>query len=959
MSFRLVFFTLFVFALGAQAESRAERVAARSGHWHDRMDYGPALASTVKLGEEYVLKGLVVRIGKERRSVLYDTEMLSFNAAWRGFLSFSGTPWNGQHGGNPSPQGPVDFVGTLGPGWAKEGSFEDGRSEDFGPLPRAHAKYRGHYRNGDDVVLVYTVGDTEVLESPSFENGAYARTFNIAESATALTLRVANAPGAAVSLAGETVEAAAPKTVTLQPGVNIITDRVTGEWKDLAMGGPSKKDLVKEARVIRGKPHNKAGAEDGLLVRLYDGIPAKSDDDTRRSTWFDGDSHAFVVDLGKAVDVARINTFSWHRSDRSPQRYTVLASLDKKEWTELAKVDTRKLGNGGKHGSSIVHSEGKIGHFRYLRWLGPKATHGCFFSEIDVFGADQELPAIRVPGAPSGKPMQVALVGGPEGATLRSPQAGVVLLDIPAGKNLKFKVLMGGSVDASKASAARDLRTLTTGGERQWPETISVKTQPARPGDGPYVTDFVPLPEENPWQSKIRFGGFDFFADGTRAAACTWNGDVWIVEGLAGDTISSVTWRRYAAGLFETIGLKIVDDVVYVTGKDQITRLHDLNGDGEADFYECFNNDIMITDNFHEFTFGLQTDAAGDFYFAKGAPVNRGGRGFSRTHAHHGTVYKVSKDGKSSEVWASGLRAPNGLGVGPNGEVTTGENEGTFVPACKINWMPKGSFAGVCHPGNGRTFEEGYDTPLCWLPMNVDNSGGGQVWTPDDRWGLPAGELLHLSYGRSAVYRAFIQDAGERPQGGVTKLPFKLGSSAMRGRFNPKDGQLYVIGFRGWQTNAARECGFQRVRYVGKPIPAPSGFVVNKDGVTLSFDQPLDKELAEDIESYDIRIWNYVWGPQYGSAHFSVLKPDEAALAEALKRESKAGGTRGANVAAAKFKGDPLPVSAATLAADGKSVTLTVPNIQPVMQMKIAMDLETADGDEIITDIYNTIHQLP
>ncbi|MDP4855483.1 MAG: hypothetical protein NWR20_05315 [Schleiferiaceae bacterium] len=47
-----------------------------------------------------------------------------------------------------------------------------------------------------------------------------------------------------------------------------------------------------------------------------------------------------------------------------------------------------------------------------------------------------------------------------------------------------------------------------------------------------------------------------------------------------------------------------------MTCRDQIARLKDLNGDGETDFIECFNDDAQVTEHFHEFAMGLQTDAA-------------------------------------------------------------------------------------------------------------------------------------------------------------------------------------------------------------------------------------------------------------------------------------------------------------------------------------------------------------
>ena len=763
----LTLFILMGFLFTTLAADRAERVANRKGKWFDKMDFGPALGTHVGLKNEVILKGQVIRLGAdEAHSAIYDTEMLSFNGAVKGFLKLEGTPWNGKHGGFPKALKNIILTSGIGPGWAKNGSFEDPRKKPYGPLPKEWAKYKGQYRNGDNVVLSYTVGSASVSEMASFETfkgvSAITRTLNIPQANEKMTVMIVKGASGKASILGQ------------------------------------------------------------------------------------GDAPVSIAIAGKGLKLR-------------------------------------------KDGDNIV-------------------------------------------------------------------------ADIDAGtKNISAKIIMSFEGDLNKAvkdwPASAKLSDLTKGGALQWPGEIAVKGN-IGPNRGPYSTDEIPLPpSNNPWASNIRFSGFDFFSNGSSAAICSWNGDVWVVTGID-SKLQNLKWKRYAAGLFETLGVKIVDDVVYVTGKDQITRLHDLNKDGEADYYENFNNDIMITENFHEFTFDLQTDKEGNFYLAKGSPVKAGGRGFGKTHENHGVVFKVSKDGSKSEVVGNGLRAPGGMGVGPNGEITTGENEGTFVPACKINWVTKNSFSGVIHPGNGRTMEQGYDNPLCWLPMYIDNSGGGQVWVDNDKWGPYNGDLLHLSYGRSKIYKVMKQDIEGGVQGGVFELPIMLTSSAMRGRFNPVDKQLYVAGFRGWQTNAAKESALQRIRYNGKKVATPKEMKVTKDGVYITFTQKLDKELAEDKGSYSIKWWNYLWSPQYGSAHFSVNNPDKEAMKKAMGKESKAGGTRGSKVAKPSFAGDDVPLASAKLLEDGKTVFLKIPGIRPVMQMEISLDVETVEGEEIITKIYNSIYKL-
>ncbi|NNE90531.1 MAG: hypothetical protein HKN23_02695, partial [Verrucomicrobiales bacterium] len=97
-----------------------------------------------------------------------------------------------------------------------------------------------------------------------------------------------------------------------------------------------------------------------------------------------------------------------------------------------------------------------------------------------------------------------------------------------------------------------------------------VKTQ-IQPGTetGPFAVDVLTVPDAdlNPHQSWMRTSGFDFYPDGKRAAVCTWMGDVWMVEGI--DQLKGeLTWKRICSGLFQPLGLKIVDGSIYVTCRD-------------------------------------------------------------------------------------------------------------------------------------------------------------------------------------------------------------------------------------------------------------------------------------------------------------------------------------------------------------------------------------------------------
>src|SRR5262249_53435813 len=153
-----------------------------------------------------------------------------------------------------------------------------------------------------------------------------------------------------------------------------------------------------------------------------------------------------------------------------------------------------------------------------------------------------------------------------------------------------------------------------------------------------FAVDTIEPPFENPWKALLFFGGHDFTPDGS-ALLCTMEGDVWRVEGLD-DRLDQVRWRRIASGPHQAPGLGVVDGVPHVLGRDQITRLHDLNGDGETDYYECMSNAYRTSPAGHDFTCGLQRDAEGRFYTVSGKQG----------------LLRISADGRSVEVLATGFR---------------------------------------------------------------------------------------------------------------------------------------------------------------------------------------------------------------------------------------------------------------------------------------------------------------
>ena len=625
--------------------------------------------------------------------------------------------------------------------------------------------------------------------------------------------------------------------------------------------------------------------------------------------------HAFREGLGGPPDVAGKVLFS----TRPLPGWAIGDDLNDPRPDKLGPMPREWGRYGGLyvHGGRVVLSY-TVGDCPVLDM--PLVGDDGVISRVFDVGPSSRPMTLRV--AECGTGTEIRLIDPPSGARLETERfLGVVLPPRERTALFKVEVHPGPSTttDSHPVGNIRP-RELTRGGPARFPDAVVTKGSLGA-GDGPYVVDTLTPPVDNPWKSFLRFGGLDFFTNGD-AAVCSVSGDVWVVSGID-EKLEQLKWRRYATGLFQPLGLKIVDDKVYVLGRDQITRLHDLNADGEADFYENFNNDAKVTANGHAYVTNLDTDRAGNFYYLKCAD-NTG---------HGGTVLRVSKDGQKLDVFATGLRNPNGMGVSPAGVVTAADNQGEWVPASRLDVVEQGEFLGY-QPMSKRTpppTDPG--KPLCWMPQNVDNSSGGQTWVSGDRWGPFQYYMLHTSYGAAALLLVLQETVDGQTHGGVVRFPLTFDSGIMRGRFRQKDGQLYVCGLRGWQTAGVKDAGLHRVRYTGKPVHMPAGLNVHRNGIKLTFTNALDPELARDAGSYSILRWNYRWSSEYGSRQWSLTDPSKQGY-------------------------DTLEVKSAKLLPDGKSVFLEVQDMRPVMQMQIGYDLEATDGSQVRGEIYNTVHAL-
>ena len=576
------------------------------------------------------------------------------------------------------------------------------------------------------------------------------------------------------------------------------------------------------------------------------------------------------------------------------------------------------------HGENIIISY-SVGQSNILERLGLE-YHGKDTVFTRTLNVSPSTSILKMRIAPVKNKVAVS------GNDLRlSQEEGYHILNINKSSRAKVKVFIAGSAAedlqsfASKSGPPESLEKYTQGGPPHYPEELSSLIIRGKE-DGVFAVDELTPPFENPWEARMKLSGIDFMKDANVAIACTTDGDIWKITGLI-DGQRTLKWKRIGAGLFQPLGIKILEDKIYVICRDQLVWLRDFNGDGETDFYESFNHDHQVTDHFHEFAMGLQADEKGNLYYAKSGRHAR-----EALVPQHGTLIKVSADGSQSEIIATGFRAANGVCINPDGSFIVTDQQGYWNPMNRINWVEVdgkekfyGNMWGFNPPKD--TTREAMEPPMIWVDMEWDRSPSELLWVESKKWGPLNGSLLSFSYGYGKIQLVLNEKVNGQMQGGIVDLPgIKFLTGVMRGRFNPIDEHLYVCGMSAWGTSQLmRGGGLYRIRYTGNPLPLPIELKAVQSRLVLRFDHALDPDKAQDIDNYEIKTWNLLRSSAYGSDRFDRKK---------------------------------LKISKAQISSDAKIVHLFINKIQPVDVMSISYTIEDKQGNPVEGHIQNTIHNL-
>lgn len=170
---------------------------------------------------------------------------------------------------------------------------------------------------------------------------------------------------------------------------------------------PVKDDLAAKAKLVLIDGEIDGNGAD--LVAVTDGLLPTDRDEPAANFFFNAGSSGgrFRLDFGRVIDVAQVNSYSWHPNTRGPQIYKLYGSegtdpefnpdpnrrIDPTTvgWMLIASVNTSTTHgvDGGQYAVGISSSAGTLGRYRHLMFdCFVTETNddwgNTFYSEIDV-----------------------------------------------------------------------------------------------------------------------------------------------------------------------------------------------------------------------------------------------------------------------------------------------------------------------------------------------------------------------------------------------------------------------------------------------------------------------------------------------------------------------------------------------------------------------------------------------
>jgi glucose/arabinose dehydrogenase len=214
----------------------------------------------------------------------------------------------------------------------------------------------------------------------------------------------------------------------------------------------------------------------------------------------------------------------------------------------------------------------------------------------------------------------------------------------------------------------------------------NVEAEPEKEDDF-YRLISLPVPEN----VILEVGGLTSLPDGS-LAVCTRRGEVWIVSNPAVSGNAKPTYKRFAHGLHEPLGIGYRDGDLYVTQRSELTRLRDTDSDGRADAYDKVYS-WPLSGNYHEYSYG-------PIFLPNGNMLVTLNLGWSNSKGHgvslvpwRGWMLEITPQGEMTPI-ATGMRSPAGYGTNAEGDVFYTENQGDWVGSGRMSHVEKGRLPG-------------------------------------------------------------------------------------------------------------------------------------------------------------------------------------------------------------------------------------------------------------------------